>query len=114
MLAMLPWNAEPEVRSIIRSGTVAYELLRPIDLYSLWYCRAVAGRTAPTLLKGIPIVLFSTLLMSLIGLGQWSLQLPASGAAAGAFVLAMASPCCNSLSRCWSTSACSGASVATV
>jgi len=36
LLAMLPWNADAEIRAMIRSGAVAYELCRPIDLYSLW------------------------------------------------------------------------------
>lgn len=89
MWAMLPWNSDPEVRAIIRSGAVAYELLRPIDLYNLWYCRAIAGRTAPTLPRAIPIFLFAGVLMPLMGLGQWSLQPPVSWAAAGAFVLAI-------------------------
>ena len=50
LLAMLPWNADAEIRAMVRSGAVAYELCRPIDLYSLWYARALAWRTAPTLL----------------------------------------------------------------
>lgn len=89
MLAMLPWNSDPEVRSIIRSGAVAYELLRPIDLYNLWYCRAVAMRTAPAMLRGVPMFAFAAILMPLMGLGDWSLHLPQSWQAAGAFGLSM-------------------------
>jgi len=48
MLMMLPWNVERDLREMIRWGAVAYELLRPLDLYSLWYSRALAWRTAPT------------------------------------------------------------------
>ena len=54
-LAMLPWNVDPEIRAMIRSGAVAYELLRPLDLYAAWYCRALAWRTAPTLLRAVPL-----------------------------------------------------------
>ena len=42
MLRMLPtWN-DGELQGMIRSGNVAYELVRPVDLYNLWYARAVA------------------------------------------------------------------------
>ena len=34
LLAMLPWNADADLRAMVRSGAVAYELCRPIDLYS--------------------------------------------------------------------------------
>jgi hypothetical protein len=44
LLAMLPWNADAEIRAMIRSGAVAYELCRPIDLYSLW---SWLGRSFP-------------------------------------------------------------------
>src|SRR5262249_37584400 len=49
LLAMLPWNLDRELAAMVRSGAVAYELCRPIDLYGLWYARAVAHRTAPTI-----------------------------------------------------------------
>src|SRR5262245_51723444 len=47
LFAMLPWNADADVRAMVRSGAVAYELCRPVDLYALWYARALAMRTAP-------------------------------------------------------------------
>jgi len=55
MLGLLPWNLDPDIRAMVRNGTVAYELLRPIDLYGTWYMRAIAQRTAPTLLRCIPL-----------------------------------------------------------
>jgi ABC-2 type transport system permease protein len=36
LLALLPWNADSEVRGLVRSGAVVYELCRPLDLYTLW------------------------------------------------------------------------------
>jgi len=80
LLAMLPWNVDPEIRAMVRSGAVAYELLRPFDLYTCWYCRALAWRTAPTLLRSIPLVVIAALFL---GMG-----LPASPASAGAWALA--------------------------
>lgn len=46
LIAMLPWNTDPEVRAMVRSGGVAYELCRPVDLYGLWFVRVLAWRTA--------------------------------------------------------------------
>jgi len=55
MLVLIPWNVDADVRAMIRSGTVAYELVRPLDLYTLWYSRALALRTAPALLRALPM-----------------------------------------------------------
>lgn len=89
MLGMLPWNSDSEIRSIIRSGAVAYELLRPVDLYTYWYCRAIALRTAPTLLRAVPMFVLAMFVLPRIGLEQWALHLPDSAAAGGAWLLAM-------------------------
>jgi viologen exporter family transport system permease protein len=85
LLAMLPWNADAEIRAMIRSGAVAYELCRPIDLYSLWYVRAIALRTAPTILRAVPMCLIAAVVLPLIGLGEWRLASPPSVASAAAF-----------------------------
>jgi len=85
LLAMLPWNADPEIRAMIRSGAVAYELCRPIDLYSLWYVRALALRTAPTILRAVPMCVIAAVVLPLIGLGEWRLAGPPSIASAAAF-----------------------------
>lgn len=85
LLAMLPWNADAEIRAMVRGGAVAYELCRPVDLYSLWYVRAVALRTAPTLLRAFPMCVFAAAILPLIGLDEWALARPPSIAATAAF-----------------------------
>lgn len=55
MLGMLPWNGDGEIQNLIRTGNVSYELIRPMNLYNFWFARAFALRTAPTLLKSIPL-----------------------------------------------------------
>src|SRR5262249_15230491 len=42
LLAML--DVDKDVAAMIRSGNVAYEMIRPIDLYTLWFTRALSGR----------------------------------------------------------------------
>lgn len=89
LLAMLPWNADPEIRAMIRSGAVAYELCRPVDLYAMWFARALAWRTAPTVLRAIPMTIFAMVLLPVLGMPEWRLAPP--GAAHGlAFVVSLA------------------------
>jgi ABC-2 type transport system permease protein len=87
LLALLPWNVDKEIAEQIRSGGVAYELLRPVDLYGFWFARTLAFRLAPTLLRMMPMLVFTYFLLPFLGLGQWALPAPASVAAGCFFVL---------------------------
>ena len=80
-LALLPWNTSVDFRIMIRSGGVAYELLRPVDLYNYWFSRSMAERTAPTLLRAVPLLLFAGVFMGMRG--------PDSSLSLVAFLLAM-------------------------
>jgi ABC-2 type transport system permease protein len=86
MLALFPWNVDRDVRDLVRSGAVAYELCRPLDLYRLWFSRAVALRTAPLLLRLVPMFVIAMLVLPLVGLGEWRLRAPVSTAAALLFL----------------------------
>ena len=57
---------------------MAYELVRPLDLYAYWYARSVASRLAPALLRAVPIIALALLF--------FDLRPPASAAAASAWV----------------------------
>jgi ABC-2 type transport system permease protein len=96
LLALLPWNTDAEVKAMVRSGAVAYELCRPIDLYNLWFVRAMAWRTAPTILRAVPMVILAMFVLPLIGLSEWRLHPPtlAGGVAfAGAMVCTLLLSC---------------------
>ncbi len=80
-IMLLPWNVDRQIHDLIRSGLVGYELLRPVDLYNLWFARALAFRTAPTLLRALPIL---TLALLFFGMGP-----PDSVAAGVAFAFSM-------------------------
>lgn len=71
MLGMLPWNIDRETGESVRSGDVAYDLTRPIDLYAHWFARALALRSAPTLMKSVPMFLIATFLMPARFAMQW-------------------------------------------
>lgn len=91
LFAMLPWNADPDVRVMVRTGAVAYELCRPVDLYALWFARAVAQRTAPTVLRAVPMVIVVVVVLPAVGLEEWQLGAPVAPVAfALTFVAALA------------------------
>lgn len=64
LLGLLPWNADNEMLESIRMGTVAYDLARPINLYSYWFARVFALRLVPTALRFFPMMLIATFLPS--------------------------------------------------
>src|SRR5262245_34899791 len=64
---MIPWTADQETIQKVRDGSVAYDLLRPIDLYWSWYCRALAMLSAPTLLRAAPLLTIAFLFFGLRG-----------------------------------------------
>lgn len=76
MFFLLPWRGDAEVSGMIRGGTVAYELLRPVDLYALWFSRSLAARLAPTLLRAVPMFVVAGLFLGMRTPPSW-------GAAAG-------------------------------
>lgn len=80
-IMLLPWNIDRDIHSLVRSGGVGYELLRPLDIYNLWFTRALAFRTAPTVLRAVPLL---TLALLFFGMNP-----PASLAAGMAFALSM-------------------------
>ena len=90
LLGMFPWNVDRDIDAMVRTGTVAYDLLRPIDAYAHWYARAFAWRVASPALRAPPLVLVTAGLLPLLGLGAWALGPPPSWAAAGAWLAAQA------------------------
>lgn len=86
LLALLPWNVDAEIAAQIRSGGVAYELLRPLDLYRFWFARTLAFRIAPTLMRMLPMLAFTLVLLPLTPLAPWALPPPAGMTSAGLFL----------------------------
>lgn len=76
LLGMLPWNIDRDIEQLIREGSVSYELVRPLDLYTFWFCRTIALRTATTTLRSIPMVVLAMLVLPAFGFADWSLRPP--------------------------------------
>jgi len=82
LLGILPWFSDsPEVAAMIRSGTVAYELLRPADLYWFWFARVAGARAGRLIMRAVPQFVLAGLFLGL--------QAPHSPACAAAWFIAM-------------------------
>jgi ABC-2 type transport system permease protein len=86
IFVMLPWSVDQETRQLMRTGNVAYELLRPVDLHAWWFARALALRSAPALLRGMPLFVIAWLWFGL----ELPPNLDAGIAAVGSMVGALA------------------------
>jgi ABC-2 type transport system permease protein len=87
LVALVPWSGDRDIQELIRSGAIGYDLLRPTDLYNFWFTRALAMRTAPVILRAIPIFCVTLFVLPLVGLSNWSLAFPPSFTAFVAFFL---------------------------
>lgn len=65
--------SDEEIYSAIGSGSIAYELVRPMDLYGRWFCQSAANRVAFTMLNCLP-----PLLVALIMPEPYRMSLPQS------------------------------------
>ena len=65
LLLITMLNVDADVAAMIRSGSVAYEMTRPLDLYTSWFVRALSGRAAPLIMRSIPIFAISGLFFGL-------------------------------------------------
>ena len=46
-----------EIKSSIENGNIAYELIKPINLYWIWFSKTISSRIAACSIKCIPILL---------------------------------------------------------
>ncbi len=53
----MSWFFDGEIFDAITSGAIAYELARPVDLYSRWYTQTAAVRLSKAILRCAPILL---------------------------------------------------------
>lgn len=62
------WGFENDIFESVQSGTVAYELCRPVSVYGMWFSRTAARRISSVLLRCIPIFLITPFLPAPYGL----------------------------------------------
>lgn len=89
LLVLLPWLGDPEVAQAVRTGAVAYDRLRPVDAYALWFARS-AGWIAARLLPRLALMAtFAGGVLPLVGLDEWAWRLPPNPVACTAFMLSV-------------------------
>ena len=104
MLLLVPWGADRDIRALVRSGSVAYELIRPTDLYWFWFSRALATRTAPVLLRATPMFIVAGLFLGLQPPPSWASAAAWLIATVGALFLACAFATLMAISLLWTIS----------
>ena len=65
--------SDPDLLDKIRSGSIAYDLCRPMNLYGFYYVRIMAQKITGSLMRAIPMLAFACLLPE-----GWGICLPAS------------------------------------
>jgi ABC-2 type transport system permease protein len=79
------WFWDSDILEMVESGSVAYELCRPTDLYTMWYVKTGAARLSRAVLRCAPILLVAVFLPAPFGLTA-----PASALQFLAFLLSLA------------------------
>lgn len=62
LVFIMLWYRDIELFDLITSGNIAYELVRPIKIYGLWFSKLLAGRLSGALLRSFPILLLAFIL----------------------------------------------------
>ena len=76
------WVAPDDITAAIETGAIAYEMVRPVDLYNRWFCQISAVRVARALLRCAPV-----LLVAFIAPEPYRMTLPADAIALSLFLL---------------------------
>jgi ABC-2 type transport system permease protein len=90
-LVLLPWNSDPEVAAMVRTGDVLYDRIRPLDTYFFWYVRAMGWMLARMVPRAALMFVMAGLILPIVGLGNWRLRFPTGIEAALLFTPAMLS-----------------------
>jgi len=56
------WFWDKDIMSSVTEGGIAYELVRPVDLYGIWFSKSAANRLARAALRCMPILLVAFIL----------------------------------------------------
>ncbi len=86
------FSSDDDLADKIRTGSIAYDLCRPIHLYGYYYVRLAAQKLLGSLLRAAPMLIFAILLPE-----GWGISPPAS---ASGFFLALLGLCLGLLCVC--------------
>lgn len=66
-------NLNRDIYEMIRTGQVAYEFVRPLNIYWMWFVKICAQKLAAFIIRFIPVIVFAVLLPK-----PYNLEMPAS------------------------------------
>lgn len=89
------WNADNDIFSLIMNGDIAYELCRPVSVYSMWFSRNAGGRISQVLLRCFPVLLCAFSMPK-----PYKMSLPVSASAFGLFLLTLFLGMCVTIAFC--------------
>ena len=72
--SMLRGASDSELAGKIRTGDIAYDLSRPLNLYGYYYVRILALKLMGSIMRAVPMLLFAACLPK-----GWGVMLPVSG-----------------------------------
>ena len=58
----MAWYFDNDILNAVTSGNIAYELCRPVDIYSMWFTRNMAVRMSRAMLRCMPILIVAVFL----------------------------------------------------
>lgn len=67
------WVVDYDLNTMIKSGNVAYEYIKPLDIYSSWFTRLLSRRVSQLCLASFPVIIFAGLLP-----GHWGFHVHAT------------------------------------
>lgn len=104
LFLVVPWNIDKEIEAQIKTGNVAYELVRPLNLYWLWFTRALALRVVPCFVRAVPLFIVSGLFFALQAPVSWQAALAFGGSLFCSLLLSSAITTVVTLSLFWTIS----------
>lgn len=63
------WMMDNEIFDSIVNGNIAYELCRPVNIYTMWFARNIANRLSRAVLRCFPILAVAALIPHPYGIG---------------------------------------------
>lgn len=89
LFALMPWTADPDVVAAVRSGSVAFDGVRPVDPYAFWFARSAGWLAARALPRALLLGAVAAFGFRALGLEAWAWQAPASPIAGAAFCVSL-------------------------
>lgn len=81
----MAWYFDNDIFDSITSGNIAYELCRPVDIYTMWFIKNMAVRLSRAILRCLPILFVAVFLPK-----PFNISIPASPISGLMFIVSMA------------------------